>query len=254
MHYNPMLENFNQHTDPFTRDSRCVWVVYPGGAMGDLIAAIINFHYFRTGTNFFGITDRGQSILRSVDQKIVDTQLLKTPTAGTNDMLFDSMIDRINQTLIIQNIIDSINQTLRTQNINYSLTDQIVLANHAYSDANVAQIIDTFPRSQVIRILPDTDLECKAAMWMANYKNNNRIIQLPDTVNAVYTKNFVHERLIEFAMRDFLNPKLFEIAYAQILKQLGLPCKLIRHDLIQFWLDKQHSDVRPLLDKIAQSC
>ena len=236
MHYNPMLENFNQHMDHFTRDSKCVWVVYPGGAMGDLIAAIINFHYVRTGTKFFGITDTGQSILRSVDQKIVNTHLLKTHTVDIDHMLFDS-----------------VNQTLRTQNINYSLTDQIVLANHAYSDASVERIINTFPRSQVIRILPDNDLECKAAMWMANYKNNNRITELPDSANAVYVKNFAHDRLIEFSMRDFLNPELFEITYDRILTQLGLPCKLIRYDLIQFWLDKQHSDVRPLLDKIAQS-
>lgn len=234
MHYNPMLENFEQYMGPFTRDSRCVWVVYLGGAMGDLIAAIINFHYVRTGTNFFGITDSGQSILRSVDQKIVNTHLLKTNTVEIDRLLFDS-----------------VNQTLSTQNINYSLTDQIVLANHACSDASVERIIDTFPLAQVIRILPDNEIEQKAAMWMANYKNNNRITELHDQIKLVYTKNFSHERLIDFAMRDFLNPKLFEISYDRIIKQLGLPCKLIRYDLIQFWLDKQHVTVRPLLDRIV---
>jgi len=59
--YQSKFENFINGVD-FTAADPCIWVVYPVGAAGDLLASIVNFHYGVTGCYYFGLTNRGQVI------------------------------------------------------------------------------------------------------------------------------------------------------------------------------------------------
>ena len=64
-------QNFIDGVD-FTRHDPCIWNVYPQGASGDLLASIINCHYGRTGSDYFGINNHGQVIFRPSDYKITN--------------------------------------------------------------------------------------------------------------------------------------------------------------------------------------
>jgi hypothetical protein len=44
----------------FSAADPCIWVVYPGGASGDLLISIIDKHYLRTGCEYYGIDDSGR--------------------------------------------------------------------------------------------------------------------------------------------------------------------------------------------------
>ena len=70
INYNEKLEsrNFVDNVN-FTKNDECIWIVYPPGASGDLLASIINRHYISTGCDYFGIDDRGQVIFRPSDYK-----------------------------------------------------------------------------------------------------------------------------------------------------------------------------------------
>ena len=93
MHYKSDIEIFKDHVD-FDQNACCTWIVYPAGAAGDLVASIVNFHYARTGSRMFGITNTGQVIFRDSNKKEFNknTWIMK-PTdsfAGKGIKIFDN--------------------------------------------------------------------------------------------------------------------------------------------------------------------
>ena len=60
--YNPKVEPQNwQDGVDFSYTDPCIFVVYPAGASGDLLASIVNSHYLSTGSDYFGITEQNDS-------------------------------------------------------------------------------------------------------------------------------------------------------------------------------------------------
>lgn len=86
IHHNPNLDIFVDSVD-FGPDDRCVWIVYPSGGAGDLLASIINFHYAETGARFKGINKKGQVIFEASDNKHTN-KLLQVDQLRFDDQFF----------------------------------------------------------------------------------------------------------------------------------------------------------------------
>ena len=231
MKYNSNSENFIDGID-FTCQDPCVWVVYPAGAAGDLLASIVNFHYARTSATFFGITDTGQTIFRPADNKIISLNYLKGNTLELD-----------------QQFIWLVNKSISEKNLNYSLLDMVLFANHAWVDNQVNHILDFFPKAKIIRILPQTNLEHKIINWLAHYKNQNLLLDIPCSKKVIPLKqtNISNSRLLDIHFGNLFKSDAFEQVYNNIVNHLDLPYKLIRHDFINYWLEQQHSSIKSLL-------
>ena len=234
--FDSTLENFVDGVD-FTADDPCIWIVYPGGAAGDMLASIVNFHYVNTGSRFYGINKSGQVIFRSSDSKISNN------------------LSTIGQFEITDDFFYEIATRLGEKNLNYSLLDQFIFANHAYREDAVNKVLNNFKNCSIIRILPRTWLESETIGWMSSYKNLNSQIKLPDLDGpdlGGYSDTVTDSRLLNVYFGELLSPSGFEKAYTRIVQHLGLPGKLVRYDFVQYWLDQQSKLIQPALKKIIQ--
>ena len=230
--YNSNLENFIDGVD-FTCKDPCVWIVYPAGAAGDLLASIINFHYGRTGCYFFGIMDNGQVIFRPSDSKHSNKKFFK-----------DGIVkDELEQ------LVWDTNTELGKKNLNYSLIDQIIFSNHYWRNIYINPILDFFSNVKIIRILPLNTLEQEIIIWLEKYKNQNQLTEFnaPDTIKPLLLTTITDPRLLDIHFGSLLNENQFENTYKKIIKHLDLDYKLIRFDYIKHWLSKQHPIIQPIL-------
>ena len=227
MRYKQGIEKFQDYLD-FSASDPCVWIVYPAGAAGDLLASIVNFHYARTGAKFFGITDTGQVIFKDSNKK----QFNKA-------------------THINQQLINKLNEKLAEENLNMSLLDQVIFSNHGWQTETIKNIINFFPNSKVIRILPKNNLENSIISWLSQYKNLNRLtdFQVNDTFNPI--DNIIHDQVLELYFGDLLHKTKFETCYDQLVQHLDLDYKLVRFDFIKFWIDNQHPIIQPLINSLS---
>ena len=233
--YNPNLENFQDFVD-FGPSDPCVWVVYPPGAAGDLIASIINFHYVNTGSKYLGITNSGQTIFRPTDQKKINSHT-KSNSLNFNDDFFYMIADSLSQ-----------------RNLNYSLLDQILFSNHCCKDNQVQLILDSFVQAKIIRITPTTKFEDSVINWLSQYKNFSNYKPLPmvtTTSNSLLpTSGVKDQRLLDIQFSTLFQEHLFEITYLKIIKLLELPGPLIRYNFVDFWLEKHPTDIKNLLKQL----
>jgi hypothetical protein len=223
MHYKPEIECFRDYVD-FNQNSHCIWIVYPPGAAGDLVASIVNFHYARTGSRFFGITDTGQVIFRDSNKK---------------DFIKNFKID--------QTFINTTNQKLGEENLNLSLMDHVIFSNHGWRKITIEQILNFFPNAKVIRILPQDNIEYSMAKWMDEYKNFNKVTELLFDDNFKPYHSVVHPRVLEISFGDLFEETKFEQLYTKIINHLNLEYKLIRFDFIKHWISKQHPIIQSKL-------
>ena len=178
--YNSNLENFQDRVD-FGPSDPCVWVVYPPGAAGDLLASIINFHYVNTGSKYFGITNSAQTIFRPVDQKITNHHI-KSNSLNFNNDFFNMIADNLSQ-----------------HNLNYSLLDQVLFSNHCYKDNQVQLILDSFIQAKIIRITPTTKFDSSVINWLAQYKNLSNYTPIPiidHTNNSLLPSSSVKDQIL----------------------------------------------------------
>jgi hypothetical protein len=229
--YNSTIENFIDGVD-FTCQDPCVWIVYPAGAAGDLLASIINFHYVRTSAMFCGVTDTGRVIFRSTDNKIINLNYIQSITLELD-----------------QQFIHSVNKNIGEKNLNYSLLDMVLFSNHAWHDTQVNNILDFFPNAKIIRILPQTDLEQEIINWLAYYKNQNLLLDTPHlkTATPLNQTKISNPRLLDIHFGNLFKSESFEPLYNSIVNHLNLPYKLIRYDFINYWLEQQHSKIKSAL-------
>lgn len=234
MKYQNNFENFIDGID-FKKEDPCVWIVYPPGAAGDLLAAIINFHYARTGCHYFGITDFGQTIFRPSDGKLINIKY----------------IDQKHQLNLSQQFIHDVNTELGKKNLNYSLMDQVIFSNHACQKQQVGEILNFFPNSKIIRILPKNTVEQQIILWLETYKNFQQIPLLNfSKTTTLLPYRFTHPRLLNVNFGDLFSQQTFEQLYNAIIKHLDLEYKLIRFDFIEYWIDQQHELIKPVLKTI----
>lgn len=233
MIYRPELEVFQDGVD-FGPDSPCIWVVYPPGAAGDLLASLINFHFVETGAKFRGITEQGRVIFRSSDQKITNNFYIKRNSIEFTDQFFFDIADKLSE--------------LHT---NYSKLDQFIFSNHAFRACQVRSIISTFINSRIIRILPLTDDEHRITQWMSSFKNLNITSDINTSkFSTRYYDDLEHKQLLTIGLCDFLDPLRFDLTYNKILKHLGLDYQMINYDLIRYWLQHQHPIARDFISNL----
>ena len=234
MKYNRKFENFVDNID-FTKEDPCIWIVYPAGAAGDLLASIVNFHYGRTACNFFGITDNGRVIFRASDEKIVNLKYLKNKNLNLSE-----------------NFVFDVNTELGNKNLNYSLLDQLIFSNHAWGDQPVSNILNFFPNAKVIRILPKDTLEQEIINWLCKQKNQSIVTKFtePASNNTITLTKLKDPRVLDISFGNFINSQQFEEIYSNIIKHLDLEYKLVRFDLVNYWLEQQHCDIKPILYKL----
>jgi len=219
----------------FTQQDPCIWIVYPPGAAGDLIASVVNFHYARTAARFCGINESGQVVFRPSDDKIGNFYFIKN-----------------NQIQLNQHFIYSVNEKIGNKHLNYSLLDTVIFANHAWKDESVCSILDFFPAAKVIRILPKNNLEKQIIHWLAQYKNQNLILDLPnlESLEPITLSNFTDTRLLDIYFGDIFKLETFEELYNHIIRHLDLPYKLVRYDFINYWFTQQPSQIKTTLQSL----
>jgi hypothetical protein len=232
INYQANIEKFCDYVD-FGPSDPCIWVVYPAGAAGDLLASIINFHYVNTGSNFYGINDQGQTIFRPTDRKLINQMKKK------NCLDFDN------------NFFYKIAKSLSERNLNYSLLDQVLFSNHCWEDCNIKKILDSFVQSKIIRILPETQFEKNIIDWMSAYKNSDVTLDLPTFDKTILARSQVSDaRLLDVKFLDLFQEQSFEKVYRDIVNFLNLPGPLIRYDFVDFWLNRQCNTIREVLKKL----
>lgn len=236
MFYDQNLEIYRDIS--FTRFDPCIWVVYDAGAAGDLLASMINMHYFKTGAKFFGIKENGQIIFRPSDNKISNEWYKK------NIKQFDeSFADTISY---------GVNNTLSEDHLNYSRVDQIIFSNHLRRTPYLIGILSHFPQAKIIKIVPGNNLEKKIINWLANFKNNNNLMPIefqPNDLILNFENEIINERLLTVKFGNIFIEDGFEKEYDKILTFLDLPFKLIRFDYIKFWIEHQHPYIKNWLHK-----
>jgi hypothetical protein len=220
-----------------SKDDPCIWVVYPGGAGGDLLAAIINSHFFNTFAKFEGITDRGQVKFMPSDGIINEITNRRTESFKFDSVYFDKL-----------------NQYLTTRPATTTYRDQFIFSNHCWDSKTVSKILMCFTNCKIIRILPKNNFENQIINWLGMYKNKNINLSIPDTKNVtnIPIDNIVDIRLLNVYFSDLLNHQRFENTYDQIVDHLNLERKLIRFEFIEYWLKKQHKYILPFLLELAK--
>lgn len=236
MLYQPGLEQFQDFVE-FGPDSPCIWVVYPAGCAGDLVASVINFHYTDTAAKFRGMTQQGQVIFRPSDQKISNRYHQQSDVLMFDQQFFFDIAEKLSHT-----------------HTHYSKLDQFIFSAHAFSSDNVHAILNTFSRAKIIRVLPKNPYEDQVRKWLALYKNKHVTMQLdqvtPTGVSMCDLPIIDHPRVLDVALSDFLDCTKFDNTYLKILAHLELLYPLIRHDFVQFWLDQQHPYIKPAIARM----
>ena len=224
MEYNSKTEKFVDYVN-WTKDDPCIWVVYPAGAAGDLVAAIINFHYVDTGAKFHGITETGQVIFRDTNKKIVN----------------------LTQTIDLS-IVKDIESCLSEENTNYSKIDQIIFSNHSYKEQDIEKILNVFTKSKIIRIIPKDENEYNVIQELSSYKNG---ISGKTNNNNWLPLDNCKEQVLEIYFGNLFSRDKFNQTYKKIRDHLNLPYKLISYNFIEFYLSKQDKTILQALSNLA---
>jgi hypothetical protein len=232
--YDPSLEVFEDFVD-FNSNSECIWVVYPPGAAGDLLASIINSHYVNTSASYRGIAQDGRVIFRPSDFK--HTNILMQ----NGQLVFD------------ETFFAKIVEILASKNCNFSTLDQFIFSNHCDSDADVKYILDTFPNAKIIRITPTTDLGWRIAEWMSFHKNFDKKLDIEKICYDAIDYTLSDQRILNLPLESLLSEHAFEDSYDRIVRHLKLNGKMIRFDFIEFWISRQDEYIKPHLRAIVSN-
>jgi len=235
--YNPKVEPQNwQDGVDFSYTDPCIFVVYPAGASGDLLASIVNSHYLNTGSDYFGITENGQVMFRPSDYKLLNGRH-QTPSIGlenifTEQLLFD------------------IAESLSKRNLNYSLIDQMIFSNHMHKASEIELILNKLPNSKIIRIFSKDSMQDQMIEYQRNLKNKNIVNHIEFgpliTHNA---HNITSTRLLNIPYISLFSKHSFNQIYKMIVKFLDLNSRLIRFDFIEYYLKQQTEEFSIALQK-----
>lgn len=238
--HNPRLESRNYIEGLiFTRFDSCLWTVYPPGAAGDLLISILDKHYLRTGCEYYGIDDRGRTMIYTTDYEMIDRALKEKQTVDFDDQWFYNFADQLGQ-----------------RNLTYSMLDQVIFGCHMWRSHDIQKILDHFSRAQIINIYaPDKHGQC-IIKNIAKFKLQS---QAPSDIAKVdeeppFHPNIVdHERVLNVPFGLLFNRGSYDKCYADIRKFLNLSGPLISFEYVEFWLSKQHDIIRNQLKNYSQS-
>jgi hypothetical protein len=226
---NELLEsrNFVDGKD-FTRDDPCIFVVYPGGAAGDLLISIIDKHYLRTGCEYYGIANNGRVHMFTTDYESID---LHRHYEFNNQWFYN------------------LASSLGNRNLNYSLLDQVIFGCHMYQESQVQYILDTFPHAKIIRIMPTDQTGLNLIKWLSAYKLKNAEMPMPNisTVEKFTPSEFTHQRVFNLPFGSLFNEESYYKQYDLIIKFLNLNGRLICFDYIKYYLSMQNRLIQSAL-------
>jgi hypothetical protein len=225
--HNPTLEsrNFVDGVD-FTKDDPCIFVVYPGGAAGDLLVSIIDKHYLRTGCEYYGINNTGRVMIYTTDYEMIDIELKKNKTVDFNQQWFYNLSDKLSE-----------------RNLNYSLLDQVIFGCHLYTAENIKYILNTFTKAKIINIYPKDVTGSTIVANMRDFKLQGSTVFLEE-IQFEEGNTVNHERVLNIPFGCLFNKDLYHIYYNKILDFLNLTGQLISFEYINFYLSKQHPDIK----------
>lgn len=218
----------------FTANDPCIFVVYPPGASGDLLISIIDKHFLRTGCEYYGIDQRGKLHLYSSDYEMIDIALTNN-SLKFNSQWFYNFADK-----------------LASRNLNYSLLDQVIFGCHLYKDHQIEEILHTFPKCKIIRILPK-DNEGESIMnFLAKYKLQEKIPNTHGTTlkfesKIAYSPSVTDERILDLPFACLFSENNYYKHYDKLIDFLNLTDRLICYNYIQYYISKQHPEIRDIL-------
>lgn len=236
--HSPELESRNYIDGvTFTRSDPCVWTVYPNGAAGDLLISIIDKHYLRTGCEYYGIDDRGRTMIYTTDYEMVDLALTKNQNVDFNDQWFYDFSDQLSR-----------------RNLTYSMLDQVIFGCHLCQTHEIQKILDNFSRARIINIYaPDRHGQCiikNLAKFKLRSQPPSAIVEVDD---QPFQPNTVeHERVLNVPFGLLFDRDSYDKCYADIRKFLNLAGPLICFEYVEFWLSRQHDVIRNQLKNYSQ--
>ena len=224
----------------FTRDDRCLWVVYPGGAAGDLLISILDRHYLRTGCEYYGINDQGRVILYTSDYEMIDLALAKNPRIEFDDQWFFDFSDQ-----------------LGNRNLTYSMLDQVIFGCHMHRRQDIQNILDNFSKAQIINIYARDKLGQCIIKNMCDFKlkfqSPNEIVFYDQKKDHRKFNLVNNPRVLNVPFGFLFNRNSYDRYYSEIRNFLGLPGPLICFEYVEFYLSKQNSVIRKQLEEYSQS-
>lgn len=234
--YNPKLEprNFVDGIN-FTAQDPCIWNVYPPGASGDLLASIINCHYGRTGSDYFGINEHGQVIFRPSDYKITNIRSQSFQPLFDESYFFD--------------IADS----LSNRNVNYSIHDQFIFSCHLHQKQHINTILKTFPKCKIIRTYLTDSHGKEIITFMSKLKNSGILVEPILEINQKFNEELIfHPNVLNIPFGVLFQKKSYYKWYDTIIKFLDLNGRLICFDYIEYYISKQHPKIKNILIKYGR--
>jgi len=219
----------------FTNKDPCIWNVYPPGCSGDLLSSLINCHYGRTGSDYFGINDHGQVIFRPSDYKITNVRHQSGQTLFDDQYFFD------------------IATSLGNRNINYSMCDQFIFSCHLHRDQEINRILETFPQCKIIHTYCKDSHGEDIAKFMTQLKNCGVIEYLQPGFNkSLDCSQIVHSNVLHVPFGVFFNKQSYYKWYDKIIQFLNLNGRLICFDYIEYYISKQHPNIKNTLIEYGQ--
>jgi hypothetical protein len=228
MHFDSSLENDEwKHFDstwPMT------WIVYAPGCGGDYLGALLRLHYERSGLKFLGLDSRGMAVVRTLDQKIINTTYVNRPK-------FELDADFYKQ----------VNLFMSYDRYRGNRYQNVLFTNHAWHDQHIEYLTTHCPNATVIRLMPATSYEFSVAEWLSIYKNHGTVGTVGPQQYKIQKPKFFHNRVIDVEFGELMNPDRFAAAYSRMRQLMNLPCELISWQAWQWWIDQQHPEIQPHL-------
>jgi hypothetical protein len=215
-----------------------VWTVYPPGAAGDLLISILNQHYLRTGCEYYGIDDRGRTMIYTTDYDMIDLALKNHKSVDFDDQWFYNFSDQLGQ-----------------RNLTYSMLDQVIFGCHLWQARDIQKILDNFSQAQIINIYAQDRRGQCIIQNTAKFKLQS---QPPSDITEVgqeqpFQPNTVeHARVLNVPFGLLFHKDSYDKCYADIRKFLNLAGPLICFEFVEFWLSRQHDVIRNQLKNYSQ--
>jgi hypothetical protein len=212
----------------FSADDHCVFVVYPAGTAGDLLASIINWHYIETGSKFLGIDHTGRVIFKPSDNKFINGLQYKKD---------------------LSSVVEAVNHSRTQRSLNNSMCDQTIFACHWHGQKPLQAISQYFTNAKIVRIYIENSQQQALTTWMTEYKNTGKIHDFSVTeLDLNNTKiQQSQDNLLQISFGNLLHKDKFTVELERLVNFLDLPCALIDYNVIDYWISKQHAHIKPML-------
>ena len=235
--YDSSIEPVNHSVKSFDRDSPCIWITYPPGAAGDLLTAIIDKHYLRTGCEYLGIDAHGKVVLRTSDYDSVDVALINNGHLQFDQQWFWDFAKQLNQ-----------------RHLCFSMLDQVIIATHYCAYHQIHHLLDTFANAKIVNIYCKDPDASRIISNMARWKLEHQSPVIESAIHRPATSVLVaHERVLNLQFGCLFDQQIYDRTYRLLCAFLEFPAPLINFEFIQFYLSKQHSTLATQLTNYANT-